>query len=194
MAVELKKGQKVSLVKKTASIGEILVNLNWDKPKKRLFFASKPVDLDLGCLYEMQDGKKGVIQALGKRFGSLQEPPYVSLDGDDRTGESEGGENIRISGARISEIKRLLIFAFIYEGAANWREARGVVTLRYPGNEDLIVRMDEYDDTQTMCAIALLENTGGNTMSVEKLVRYFRGHRPMDEAYGWGLHWVPGKK
>ena len=194
MAVELKKGQKVSLVKKPASIGEILVNLNWDKPKKRLFFASKPVDLDLGCLYEMQDGKKGVIQALGKRFGSLQEPPYVSLDGDDRTGESEGGENIRISGARISEIKRLLIFAFIYEGAANWREANGVVTVKCPGSQEIIVRMDEYGSNLPMCAIALLENNNNETFSVEKIVRFYQNHRFMDRDFNWGLNWVPGRK
>lgn len=194
MAVELKKGQKVNLVKKGASLGEILINLNWDKPKKRLFFAAKPIDLDLGCLYELQDGRKGAVQALGNAFGNLQDPPYVSLDGDDRTGESEGGENLRVNGNKVSLIKRLLIYTFIYEGAANWREANGVVTLRYPGSEDLIVRMDEYSSTQTMCAIALLENVNGDSFSVEKQVKYFQGHRYMDEAYHWGLKWVAGRK
>ena len=194
MAVELKKGQKVNLVKKGASLGEILINLNWDKPKKRLFFASKPIDLDLGCLYELQDGRKGAVQALGNSFGSLQNAPYVALDGDDRTGESEGGENLRINGNKVALIKRLLIYTFIYEGAANWREANGVVTVRYPGSEDLIVRMDEYSSSQTMCAIALLENVNGDSFSVEKQVKYFQGHRKMDEAYHWGLKWVAGKK
>ena len=194
MAVELKKGQKVNLVKKGASLGEILINLNWDKPKKRLFFAAKPIDLDLGCLFELQDGRKGAVQALGNSFGSLQNAPYVSLDGDDRTGESEGGENLRVNGNKVALIKRLLIYTFIYEGAANWREANGVVTLRYPGSEDLIVRMDEYSTTQKMCAIALLENVNGDSFSVEKQVRYFQGHRQMDEAYRWGLTWVAGRK
>ena len=194
MAVELKKGQKVNLVKKGASLGEILINLNWDKPKKKLFFAAKPIDLDLGCLFELQDGRKGAVQALGNSFGSLQNPPYVSLDGDDRTGESEGGENLRVNGNKVALIKRLLIYTFIYEGAANWREANGVVTLRYPGSEDLIVRMDEYSTTQKMCAIALLENVNGDSFSVEKQVRYFQGHRQMDEAYRWGLTWVAGRK
>ena len=58
MAVELKKGQKVNL-KKKVSIGEILINLNWDQPKKRFLFAPKPIDLDLGCLYELKNGRKG---------------------------------------------------------------------------------------------------------------------------------------
>ena len=193
MAVELKKGQKVNLVKKGAPVGEILINLNWSRPKKRLFFTPEPIDLDLGCLYEMRDGRRGIIQALGKHFGSLAEHPYISLDGDDRTGDSEGGENLRINGARIPEIKRVLVYTFIYEGAANWQEAKGVVTLRYPGSEDLIVRLDEYD-YRKMCAIALLENNDGESFTVQKLVRYFAGHRPMDEEYHWGLHWVAGSK
>ena len=194
MAVELKKGQKVNLVKKGPSIGEILINLNWDQPKKRLFFSPQPIDLDLGCLYELQDGRKGTVQALGKAFGNLKEPPYIALDGDDRTGESVGGENLRINGAMIPQIKRVLIYTFIYEGAANWQQANGIVTLKYPGNEDIIVKMDEYSTTQKMCAIALLENTSGDTFSVEKQVRFFDGHRVMDQAYNWGLHWVAGKK
>ena len=194
MAVELKKGQKVNLVKKGPSIGEILINLNWDQPKKRLFFSPQPIDLDLGCLYELQDGRKGTVQALGKAFGNLKEPPYIALDGDDRTGESVGGENLRINGAMIPQIKRVLIYTFIYEGAANWQQANGIVTLKYPGNEDIIVKMDEYSTTQKMCAIALLENTSGDTFSVEKQVRFFDGHRVMDQAYNWGLRWVAGKK
>ena len=193
MAVELKKGQKVNL-KKKVSIGEILINLNWDQPKKRFLFAPKPIDLDLGCLYELKNGRKGTVQALGNAFGHLNAEPWIALDGDDRTGASEGGENLRINGAKIPDIKRVLVYTFIYEGAANWQTANGVVTLRYPGNEDIIVRMDEYNNARRMCAIALLENNGDDGFSVEKQVTFFDGHAQMDKAYNWGMRWVPGRK
>jgi len=193
VAVELKKGQKVNL-KKKVSIGEILINLNWDQPKKRFLFAPKPIDLDLGCLYELKNGRKGTVQALGNAFGHLDHEPWIALDGDDRTGASAAGENLRINGAKIPEIKRVLVYTFIYEGAANWQTANGVVTLRYPGNEDIIVRMDEYNNARRMCAIALLENDGGDGFSVEKQVTFFDGHAQMDKAYGWGMRWVPGRK
>ena len=193
MAVELKKGQKVNL-KKKASIGEILINLNWDQPKKRFLFAPKPIDLDLGCLYELKNGRKGTVQALGNAFGNLNAEPWIALDGDDRTGASAAGENLRINGAKIPEIKRVLVYTFIYEGAANWQTANGVVTLRYPGNEDIIVRMDEYNNARRMCAIALLENNGDDGFSVEKQVSFFDGHAQMDKAYNWGMRWVPGRK
>ncbi len=193
MAVELKKGQKVNL-KKKVPIGEVLINLNWDQPKKRFLFAPKPIDLDLGCLYELKNGRKGTVQALGNAFGHLNAEPWIALDGDDRTGASAAGENLRINGAKIPEIKRVLVYTFIYEGAANWQTANGVVTLRYPGNEDIIVRMDAYNNARRMCAIALLENDGGDGFSVEKQVSFFDGHAQMDKAYGWGMRWVPGRK
>lgn len=33
------------------------------------------VDLDMGCLYEMADGNKGVVQPLGELFGDLNTAP-----------------------------------------------------------------------------------------------------------------------
>lgn len=197
MAVELRKGQKVNLEKHGSSLGEILINLNWSQPARRGgLFAPKPqpIDLDLGCLFELQDGSKGCVQALGNSFGSLNNAPYISLDGDDRTGTSSAGENLRVNGAMISRIRRILVYTFIYEGATNWRDANGIVTLRCPGSQDVIVRMDEYGSNDAMCAIALLENYNNETFSVEKVVRFFKGHEPMDRNFGWGLRWTPGRK
>ncbi len=197
MAVELKKGQRVNLQKPEASKGEILINLNWSQPKKKGgLFARKPqaIDLDLACLYELQDGRKGCVQALGKSFGSLSSAPYIALDGDDRSGAADSGENLRVNSAKISEIRRILIFTFIYEGAANWQEADGIVTVKCPGSQDIIVRMDEYGSAKRTCAIALLENTGGESFSMEKIVRFYDGHEPMDRDFDWGLRWAPGRK
>lgn len=197
MPVELKKGQKVNLEKRGSSMGEILINLNWSQPApRRGFFAPKVqgIDLDLGCLYELSDGRKSCVQALGNAFGSLTSPPFIALDGDDRTGTSAGGENLRVNGGKIAQIKRILVYTFIYEGAANWREADGVVTVKCPGNRDIIVRMDEYGSSKRMCAIALLENQSGESFSIEKVVRFFNGHEDMDRAFNWGLRWVAGRK
>ena len=196
--VELRKGQKVSLVKKRGgNLGEVLINLNWSQPANRggLFsFRPAAIDLDLGCLYELKDGTKGCVQALGKSFGSYDRLPYISLDGDDRTGASMNGENLRVNGSKISAIKRILVYTFIYDGAANWKEADGVVTVKCSGSPDIIVRMDEYGSNLGMCAIALLENDNDETFSIEKLIRFFRGHSQMDEAFHWGLRWVRGTK
>jgi tellurite resistance protein TerA len=201
MAIELsKKGEKVNLEKKSSSpLGEIIINLNWNQTqqKKGFFsslFAAKAVDLDLGCLFELKNGSKGVVQALGNSFGSLNNVPYISLDGDDRTGLSQNGENLRINGSMISQIKRVLIYTFIYEGVANWKQVDGVVTVKCPGSQDIIVRMDEYNSNLGMCAIAMLENVNDETFSIEKLVTFFSGHQQMDINYNWGMKWVAGRK
>ena len=195
--VELRKGQKVSLVKKGGSLGEIVINLNWSQPpKKSGFFSrftSQGIDLDLACLFELKDGSIGAVQALGNHFGELDYPPYIALDGDDRTGAVAAGETIRVNGRFADKIKRILIYTFIYEGAANWEEAKGVVTVNCPGSPELIVRMDEYGSRKHTCAIALLENVGG-TFSVEKVVEFFDDSEQMDRAFDWGLRWTVGRK
>ena len=195
--VELRKGQKVSLVKKGKELGEIVINLNWSQPPQKSGFFSrfmnKGIDLDLACLFELKDGSIGAVQALGNHFGDLNRPPYIALDGDDRTGAIAGGETIRVNGKFTDKIRRILIYTFIYEGAANWEEAKGVVTVNCPGSPELIVRMDEYGSRQHTCAIALLENVGG-TFSVEKVVDFFDDSEEMDHAFDWGLRWTVGRK
>lgn len=201
MAINLQKGQKVSLEKKSSTgLGEILVNLNWNsRPVKQGFLSSilggsKGIDLDLGCLYELKNGQKGAVQALGNSFGSLNQAPYISLDGDDRTGAAVAGENLRINGNKISEFKRILVYTFIYEGVANWQQADAVVTIKYPGAEDIIVKMDTFNSSNIMCGLALFENQNDQTFSVEKIVQFYNGHQALDKAFNWGMQWKAGRK
>lgn len=198
-----KKGQSINLTKGAQSLGEIHINLNWNQqqaPQKKGFFSSllggssTNVDLDLGCLFEFRNGSKGCVQALGNAFGDFNAPPYIALDGDDRTGAVTSGENLRINGAKIADIQRVLVYAFIYEGVANWSEADGLVTLKYPGGADIEVRLDEHRNGKIMCAIAMIENVNNETFRVERLVEYFDGHQPMDRAYNWGMNWTAGSK
>mgnify|MGYP001129131683 FL=1 len=200
MAISLEKGKKVSLKKGSQSgLGEILINLNWNtKPAKKglfgMFGGGQGIDLDLGCLVELKDGQKGAVQALGNAFGSLQHLPFIALDGDDRTGAVTTGENLRIDGNKIALFKRILVYTFIYEGVANWQQADAVVTIKYPGAEDLIIKMDSYNSNDVMCGLALLENVNDETFSVEKIVQFYPGHQALDSAFHWGMRWQAGRK
>ena len=96
--------------------------------------------------------------------------------------------------SRVSEIRRILVFAFIYEGVANWASADGVVTLFPADGPEIEVRLDEPDPGSPMCAIAMLENHGGELV-VRREVRYIRGAQDdLDQAYGWGMDWPAGRK
>lgn len=193
MAINLAKGQTYNLQRTSAAgLGEILINLNWNTG----FFqnASGGIDLDLGCMYELADGSKNVVQALGNAFGSLISPPYISLDGDDRTGASVTGENLRINGNMVPQIRRILVYTFIYDGVANWQQADATVTIRYPGSQDIIIKLDEYYSSQKMCALAMLKNINNQTFSVEKIVQFYPSHQALDQAFGWNMQWVVGTK
>ena len=192
-----KKGNSVSLAKKgNAEHGEIVVNLNWTaaEGKKGFFgFGSKRTDLDIGCLFELRTGDKSAVQALGDTFGDYFNPPYIGLDADDRSGTRAEGENLRINGQHWDKIRRVLVYAFIYEGAPNWAEANALITIKTPGQPEIEVRLDSHRNDRPMCAIALLENQDG-AVKITKLVEYYRGHMDMDEAHRWGLEWVKGRK
>ena len=197
-----KASPSVSLAKGSGASGRMRVNLSWNpRPEgtggggggflKKLMGAPGGIDLDLGCLYELADGKKGVVQALGNAFGALDRPPYVLLDGDDRKGG--GGENMTINLDRLGDIKRMLVFAFIYEGVPAWDKADGVVTLTPANGPEIRVELDESSGSR-MCAIALLENKGGQLL-VNREVQYINGAQDaLDRAYGWGMDWSPGRK
>lgn len=196
-----KRGQSVSLEKKAGEgFGEIVFNLNWNqRPEKKggflggLLGGNKGIDLDLGCLWELEDGYKGVIQALGEAWGEYRSEPFIRHAGDDRTGAMSQGENIRINGDKLSKIKRILVFAFIYDGVPNWAAADGVATVKVPGQSEIEVRLDNPASGEGMCAVAMIENDRGK-LKVTKEERYFRGHKDMDKAYRWGLRWVAGSK
>ena len=197
-----KSAPTVSLTKQGSSTGMLRVNLNWNaRPGGGgggLFKRSAPsLDLDLGCLYEFTDGTKGVVQALGNAFTASPRgvgEPVIRLDGDDRSGNRSEGENLLINLGYANQIKRVLVFALIYEGAANWAAADGVVTLHPATGPQVEVRLDETRDGARICGIALLESSNGE-LSVRREVNYISGSQSaLDRAYGWGMNWAPGRK
>ena len=216
-----KRGDKVSLDKRAGrGFGRIHVNLNWNQsataappqqPAKTGFFdkligggigagrkGRGGIDLDLGCMYELADGRRGLVQALGNAWGDFEREPFIRLDADDRTGAVSGGENLYINGERFDGIRRALIFSFIYEGVPNWAATDGVVTIAAPEQAPIEVRLDG-GGNQMMCAIALIENRGGS-LQVTKLAEYFQqekgtsAHELMDRHFGFGLRWKTGSK
>jgi tellurite resistance protein TerA len=200
-----KSSPTVSLTKQGSGGGRLHVNLNWTarpaeqaQPKgflKRMAAAGQPaLDLDLGCLFELSNGQKGVVQALGNAFGSLDSPPYIFLDGDDRSGANTSGENLFVNLAHARELRRVLVFACIYAGAAGFEQAKGVVTLTPASGAPIEVQLDEAGGRSRMCAVALIDNSGGD-LTVRREVRYIDGGQDvLDKAYGWGMNWSPGRK
>ncbi|MEE4495531.1 TerD family protein [Streptomyces sp. BE230] len=203
-----KEAPSVSLAKQGGTSGAMRVNLNWEVRKQFKGWGSKlgravaqhaDLDLDLCALYELTDGRKGVVQALGNAFGALHQPPYIQLDGDDRTGAVASGENLTINLDQKARIRRLLIFVTIYEGARSFADLHATVTLQPQHGAAIDFSLDECTVPSTVCALALI-TTDGNDLTVQREARYLvpqRGvspQRTIDQAYGWGMNWTPGRK
>ncbi|WP_237551939.1 MULTISPECIES: TerD family protein [unclassified Streptomyces] len=203
-----KAAPSVSLAKQGGTSGAMRVNLNWEVRKQFSGWGSKrgravarhrDLDLDLCALYELTDGRKGVVQALGNAFGSLHQPPYIHLDGDDRTGGVASGENLTINLDHKNALRRVLIFVTIYEGARSFADLHATVTLAPLGGAPIDFSLDECTVPSTVCALALITNDGRD-LTVQREARYLvpeRGvspQRTVDRAYGWGMDWTPGRK
>lgn len=203
-----KAAPSVSLTKQGGTTGAMRVNLNWQVRKQFSGWARKlgrpaamhdDLDLDLCCLYELSDGSKGVVQALGNAFGALHQPPFIHLDGDDRTGAVATGENLTISLDHQRYFRRILVFVTIYEGARSFADLHATVTLQPQYGAPVDFSLDECTVPSTVCALALITNTG-NDLVVQREARYLvpeRGvspQRTIDHAYGWGMNWTPGRK
>ncbi|CAM5615297.1 Tellurium resistance OS=Streptomyces alboniger OX=132473 GN=CP975_03965 PE=3 SV=1 [Streptomyces alboniger] len=203
-----KDAPSVSLTKQGGTSGAMRVNLNWQTRKQPKGWGAKlgravalhaDLDLDLCALYELADGRKGVVQALGNAFGALNQPPYMLLDGDDRTGALAAGENLTINLDHIKDFRRVVIFVTIYEGARSFADLNATVTLQPQFGAPVDFSLDECTVPSTVCALALLTNTGGDLV-VQREAQYLvpeRGvspQRTIDRAYGWGMNWTPGRK
>ncbi len=203
-----KEAPSVSLTKQGGTSGTMRVNLNWEVQKQFSGWGRKlgkamamhsDLDLDLCALFELADGRKGVIQALGNAYGSLHQPPFIHLDGDDRTGANASGENLTVNLDHAKDLRRVLIFVTIYEGARSFASVNGTVTLQPQHGAPVEFHLDECTVSSNVCALALITNESGDLV-VHREARYLvtpRGSSPqrtVDAAYGWGMQWTPGRK
>jgi tellurite resistance protein TerA len=203
-----KSAPSVSLAKQGGTSGAMRVNLNWQVRKQFSGWSGKrgraaamhaDLDLDLCALYELADGRKGVVQALGNAYGALHQPPYIHLDGDDRTGALASGENLTVNLDHKRDFRRILVFVTIYEGARSFADLHATVTLQPQYGAPIDFSLDECTVPSTVCALALITNTGDDLV-VQREARYLvpeRGvspQRTVDHVYGWGMNWTPGRK
>jgi tellurite resistance protein TerA len=203
-----KAAPSVSLTKQGGTSGAMRVNLNWEVHKQfsgwggkrgRAAAMHRDLDLDLCALFELADGRKGVVQALGNAFGSLHRPPYIHLDGDDRTGAAASGENLTVNLDHMQDFRRILVFVTIYEGARSFADLHATVTLQPQHGAPIDFSLDECTVPSTVCALALITNTGSDLV-VQREARYLvpdRGvspQRTVDRIYGWNMDWTPGRK
>jgi len=192
-----KNNSSINLTKTGAGFGKISVNLNWNHGDDsgnffKKLVKSKSIDLDLGAMIQFKNGGIALVQSLGNQFGSYNKPPFMHLDGDDRTGSVSNGENLYINGDQWNEISRVVIYTYIYEGVAQWAATDAVVTIKIPHQPEIEVRLTE-GNSLTACAIVELKNIN-ESIEAKREVRYFKDQQFIDEYYDFGFRWTVGSK
>jgi tellurite resistance protein TerA len=186
---------------------DIIVGAAWDNmatkesgalEKLAQNLMNKGVDLDLGCLYELQDGARGAVQGFGNVFGSYDEKPYIFLTRDERTGDRRGDdERLIINGGKWSQIKSVLLYVYIYGGVADWASVRPQIHVDVPQEPPLVitphVAEGAYPVDTSICVIGQLENIRDG-IKLTHYSEYFASHPAMDRAFGYGLRWEDGSK
>ena len=94
MAVNLQKGQKISLEKEAGTaLNQVIMGLGWDAVKKKGFWGfgggSQDIDLDASCL--MIDENKQVVDVVWFRQLNSQDGS-ICHSGDNRTGDGDGDD------------------------------------------------------------------------------------------------------
>lgn len=181
MAVNLQKGQKISLNKEAGStLSEVVMGLGWDAAKKKGFMGfgggSQDVDLDASCL--MFDAGGALVDAvwfrqLRSKDGSIEHT------GDNRTGAGDGDdEQIKVSLARVPAGVKSLVFtvncftgqdfsqvenAFcrILDGRTQKEVARYDLSVQGKHNAQIMAKLYRHNDEWKMHAIG--ENGQGRT-------------------------------
>ena len=160
MAVNLVKGQKISLVKTGSGSGltRIMVGLGWDEvQQKRSFFAPKPRDIDCDASVILC-GKDGKVVSHDTNkccvfFGNLRHASGAIVhQGDNLTGAGEGDdEQIMVDLTKLpAEIDKLVFVVNIYD--ANVRKQHfGMI-------RNAFIRLVDMRNNSELCRFNLTED------------------------------------
>lgn len=194
MAITLQKKGAQHLIQLQKTVhGAINIWLKWSN--------NAPADLDLGCYYELRNGKRRLIDALQfsngngghldqvTKQGCYTNPPYIWHTGDDRGDKQASTELIIVNSKGLGMIRRIIVYAYIYEGVANWQLTDAVVQISVPNQERVNVQMGDTSDKRRFCAIAQLDFDTDNTVTVKRLVTFHNSHSDCDKLYGWGFNY-----
>jgi tellurite resistance protein TerA len=170
-----------------AASGSLRINMHWMGVGSSAGPVRTPAfDVDLGCLYELADRNRGVVQYLGGLRGAFERAPFVQLDRDDRAG-SAAGENLFVNLDRADRVRRVVVFVYAHNGPL--AGARAWVEFRPTGGTGFRIGLEHVPAEAHACAVALLTFAAGR-VTVQREVRYVSGfQQDVDQAYGFGLRW-----
>lgn len=166
--------------------GAITAKLLWSSRCGGVAGRARPLELAFGCLYELQDGRRGTVQSWDYN-GLFDAPPFIQLSPGQFDGVA-GDQTLRINGEHWPHIKRLALYCFVNEGAPSWHSSSVMLDLSVTNRNPLRLELVEGIEGCGMVALVLLENIAGDVV-ISRLAKVLPGHQELDQALQWGLSW-----
>ena len=160
MAINLSKGQKISLEKEAPGLTKMIVGLGWDAKKAD---TGSDFDLDASC-FMLGDSEKIISDKHFIFYNNAKSPDgSVESTGDNRTGAGDGDdEQIKIDLTKVApEVKKIVFVVTIYDAEAR-KQNFGQVSSSYvrlidesSGKE--VAKYDLGEDYSTETAMIMAE-------------------------------------
>lgn len=177
-------GAECRLMAPNSEFGPMRMNFRWHQP----ISTQARVKMDIGCLWELQNGKKGQLQSASNQWGSVAGEPYVALSGETRIQGALCEESVSINGNEWQRIKRVLFYAAISEGHPQWNPIDGRVTLIVPDQDPVLADLENTNKSEPIAALMMLENRS-DQMRVCYPGGFFHSYFDLDSAFGFQLRW-----
>ena len=168
MAINLQKGQKISLTKENAGLSKIIVGLVWDEVIQSggggflsALFGTQPQAIDCDASAILLKNGKYVSKDDLVFFGNLKHKSgTVNHMGDNLTGAGEGDdEQIVIDLSKVpAEYDKIVIVVNIYQ-AVKRRQHFGMI-------ENAFIRLVDAKNNKEICKYNLTENYSGMTAMI----------------------------
>jgi uncharacterized protein involved in tellurium resistance len=141
-------------------------------------------DLRLGCLYQLHNGQKGLVQSIGEELdGSFYGVPYVSAV----RSKDKHFEQLKINNTYRHKLQRYLLYALIVESPTSWHELNVDIKLNLSQETKKNFNPNTLK-VKPVYAIAMLQFDQDQTQVIA-IDEYFDNLFELDQAYGWGLPW-----
>lgn len=163
MAVNLQKGQKISLTKEGIGLRKVMVGLGWDEAEqKRGWFAPRPqtIDCDASAILCGSDGKliSNDTKVSCVYFGNLRHASGALIhQGDNLTGDGEGDdEQIMVDISLLpANVEKIVFVVNIYDASVK-KQHFGLI-------RNAFIRLVDVNKNTEICRYNLTEDYSGMT-------------------------------
>lgn len=164
----------------------LIIEMLWQSRIGGVHGRARYLELELGCFYEMVDGTRGLLQIWDGR-GHIDRAPFIRLEGS-KMADGKGCQKLAIAGGHRAKIKRLQLYAFIPDGAANWAMASVAMTATLGDHPPVSMAIDKGQDGHAIVAMMTIDQTQQSVVATYQAQFAWR-HPELDALLGWGMSW-----